>query len=537
MRERACALACCVLACCASCDDPAATPARPAPDVALAPVEPSQLAQALAELAGQDIPLAAAVPPRDGIWRVRDDDGHLVAEGAMRDGRREGTWQRWRADGQLLEEGDYAADRPIGTWELWGRDGVPLPPVTYDAGACSLEPALPADVSLCGTGPPPPAIDHLGGAGEYRRCVGFAEPWLTSRLVLLSLGAADAIGRANSPELDLVVERVTRAAVARLLPRLPLSERTDDYLRVQYGRGALRAHGAASERLVEMAMEHPELGPVLGGVFRMPSDLTPGRAARLYRARIGGLLSTPDPGLDRGLEIVSAVAVLGQAHPELTLALTEDAMRALASRRYHVGQLREQRAAYRFARGELDEATEELDEAERSYEGSCSGSGCGRAIAPLRAQIARARGDLAGARAIDDAIAAAAAAETARRTEDARLRVVFDSAAQLTATHRERAAVAQLEAEFAAGDAFGPALGGGTPWGAALRWRAGTAYLALGELDDARRLTQEAIDRIPPDRPGAYADTMAEIERAERARAASPGASVSERDEREGGAE
>jgi hypothetical protein len=492
---------------------------EPAAPPVLSPEAAAQLYAALDELASHDRPRDEG-PPTDGVWTVHDDAGHVVAEGPMRGGRRDGQWRRYTSDGQLIEEGSYVSDRPIGTWRLWGSDGIELTPVRYHARACTEEPADARPrppIMICGGAyrsapPPPPDRMHTLGAGEYRRCVGLARPWLEAEFANgVTRDRFDVIRRAASPELEQLVAEIARAAMERIVAAGRPAERNGDYLLLAGARSALPENGATMRSLEELNWSL-HVGGAFARVY-VPGGVSASRAARLYRLRVS---ETSARSFDDNLEIVNAVTAISDARAELTMSLTADAIRVLAGDRYRVGQLQQRRAVFLLSQGDIAAAGAEAEAAARSYDGSCID--CVTGIEPLRAQIARARGDAATADAIEQAVARDAAERAAKVQRDQRLQSVRYQADALAAQHRERDAITLLQASFAEADAFGPALSGGTPWGGTLRWRAAVAYLSLGELDSARALTRQAMAMVPSAHRTVYDDTLADIDAAERAR-------------------
>ena len=65
----------------------------------------------------------AGYPKKGGEFKEFYDNGHLKAQGRMKDGRLHADWRWWRRDGSLLRSGSFKAGEQVGEWTTFGRDG------------------------------------------------------------------------------------------------------------------------------------------------------------------------------------------------------------------------------------------------------------------------------------------------------------------------------------------------------------------------------------------------------------------------------
>jgi len=131
-----------------ACNGPQApAPAPPEPPAA-APAEPTP---------------ASADTIRDGHQRQLDDQGRLLMEGDLRDGKRQGLWTAYHKNGQvqsrntysnglregpavvfrtngaLYYKGQYANDHPVGEWLFHDEIGTLVRTVVYDSAGVEVK--------------------------------------------------------------------------------------------------------------------------------------------------------------------------------------------------------------------------------------------------------------------------------------------------------------------------------------------------------------------------------------------------------------
>lgn len=60
---------------------------------------------------------------QDGLYQRFDENGIIVFEGKLKQGKKEGVWTTWYDEVQKEEERNYLNDEPHGKWTYWYIDG------------------------------------------------------------------------------------------------------------------------------------------------------------------------------------------------------------------------------------------------------------------------------------------------------------------------------------------------------------------------------------------------------------------------------